>query len=318
MFRHAALWAGLMLAVVAPVSAQDDPRMQEAQAQFRIGQALYEARDFNGALAQFQRVHDMLEGHPRRYFVRFNIAACQEALFRYSAALASYQAYLAESPPDDSRRVEVQQAIQLITTQRTGTIAIQTNVANAEVWIDGYLVGAAPGDILAPIGQHAVELRAHGYGAERQQLTIAAQSRQSARFDLVATFSGLSPVFFFSSVGLTLASAVVASVFGLIALDQRGTLQSRATSSDPRERYQVTSAAIASMQQSALIADVMFSATAVLGVTTVILFFVTDWGSGTSGGSTMHSTSQSSLPSSLRLAPFASPTAAGLSLTGAF
>ena len=116
MLRRASLWVVfLTLFQAAPLHAQEnDPRMREAEAQFGIGESLYRARDFNGALAQFQRVFDMLEGHPRRYFVRFNVAACQEALFRYGEALASYQGYLAESPPNDERRREVQQAIQTL------------------------------------------------------------------------------------------------------------------------------------------------------------------------------------------------------------
>ncbi|MEI8258472.1 MAG: tetratricopeptide repeat protein [Deltaproteobacteria bacterium] len=52
----------------------DSPAMVEAREHRRRGRALLDAGNPNGAIAEFQRVYELLEGHPRRFMVLSNLA----------------------------------------------------------------------------------------------------------------------------------------------------------------------------------------------------------------------------------------------------
>src|SRR5690606_17791482 len=86
----------LATSVTAAAQAGGDPRMSEAERRFAEAEALYTRGDYTGALVEFQRIYDLLEGHERRYFVLYNMGRCQEQLFRYADALDSYHRYLRE------------------------------------------------------------------------------------------------------------------------------------------------------------------------------------------------------------------------------
>jgi tetratricopeptide (TPR) repeat protein len=306
--RGTLLVLSLALACAAATAhaQQDDPRMAEARARFDPAIAIFDQGDYAGALAEFERIHQLLEGHPRRFFVLYNIARCQEALFRYDAAIDTYERYLREGGAGTE---QAQDARERITTlgQRLATLIVESNVA-AEVWIDDHLVGNAPGSVRVTAGSHRVELRARGYAPARQPLQIAARTQETLRFSLDRVSAGLSPAFFLSGAGLTLVAAGVGTGFGVAALSERGTISSRLASSDPSQRFQVTQAQIAAMEQTAILADVFFGAALLFGVASTVLLFVTDWGGGDA----------SSASASVQLAPFASDHAAGLLLGGTF
>lgn len=108
-----------------------------------------------------------------------------------------------------------------------------------------------------------------------------------------------------TGAGLTVASLGVALGFAAAAIAEHGNLSSQL--SDSEDQFEVTQARIAAMEQNALIADVMFGAAGVLGIATVVLAFVTDWGSEPPPEA-----------ASLRVTPFGGATAAGLTLEGSF
>lgn len=298
--------AGTTVSAQAPAN---DPRMQEAERRFGEAEEIYQAGDFAGALAEFQLIYRLLEGHPRRFFVLYNVGRCQEQLFQYGDALESYRRYLAEGGDrtDPPVAAAARQKINEL-EQRLATVTIQTNAERAEVWVDGRQIGTAPGDVVVTGGQHTIELRARGYAPGRHDLQIAARTHDTISIDMDRVSAGISPVFFISGAALTVVAAAIGAGFGGTALADHDRLQSWINSMDPQLRFQVTQAQIDAVAQNALIADIFYGAAALFGVASIVLVFVTDWGGG--------SESAPSDQASFHVTPFASPTSAGLVLEG--
>ena len=278
-----------MLLTPLTLSAQDDPRWAEAERRFGVADGLFDAEDYEGALSEYQEVYDLLETHPRRFFALFNIGKCQEHLFRYDEALSSYQRFLTEGRAwaraqgqaleRDGEATQLLQALQA----RLATLQITANVDRAEVWVDNRLVGYAPGAVTVTGGRHVVELRASGRAPSQQDVQIAGRTEQALTFSLDETFSGLSPALFITAAGLTVGAAGVGFAFGGIALGEQSTIDSQLASDDPAERFRVTQARLDANAETALIADIFLATAGVLGIASVVLIFVTDWGGSGSG-----------------------------------
>jgi hypothetical protein len=310
--KRRAIASSLMLMLAAaPMAASaqldpNDPRSAEVRTRYDEAERIYEAGDFAGALAEFVRIYQLLEGHPRRFFVLYNIGRCQEQLFRYGDALTSYQRFLAEGGAAQPQAPAARQKIAALTA-RLATLTIQSNAA-AEVWIDGRHVGSAPGEVQVDGGTHTVELRASGYAPARADVTIAARTQETLNLTLDRSSSGINSGFFVAGAALTAIAAGIGIAFGAGALADHSTIQGRLASSDETERFQVTGAQIAAVEQAALLADIFFGVAAGLGVASIVLLFVTDWSDGAA---------PSAPPATaLRVTPFASDTAAGLVLEG--
>jgi hypothetical protein len=301
-----ALW---LAGVAATASAQldpNDPRSAEIRTRYAEAERIYEAGDFAGSLAEFDRIYELLDGNPRRFFVLYNIGRCQEQLFRYGDALTSYQRFLAEGGAAQPQAPAARQKIAELTA-RLATLTIQTNTA-AEVWVDGRHVGSAPGEVRVDGGSHTVEVRASGYAPARADVQIAARTQQALTLQLDRASSGINSGFFVAGAALTAIAAGIGIAFGAGALADQSTIQARLASSDEAERFQVTEAQIAAMEEAALFADIFYGAAAVLGVASIVLLFVTDWNDGAA---------PSPPPTTaFRVTPFASDTAAGLVLEG--
>ena len=136
----------------AEVEPERDPAMEEAVSRFRQGLALARAGNCEGAIAELQASVRIVE----RPNTLFNIARCQEELFRYDLAVAAYERYMAIAPADAPDREAVQATMRQL-RNLLGTIVIRSNVP-AAVWIGDRQVGEAPGEVLVPGGRHAVEL----------------------------------------------------------------------------------------------------------------------------------------------------------------
>ncbi len=296
----------------AALAAQDDPRWAEGQRRFAEAQELYEQGNYDGALSEFLEVYELLETHERRFFVLYNTGKCRERLFRYTEAIADYERFLAEGRvwarttgrPLEKER-EASDALTALRA-RIATFQITVNVDRAEVWVDGALVGHAPGDVLVSEGRHAVELRAAGHAPARQDVQIAARTTQPLSFTLEETLGALSPALFITAAGLTVVAAGIGLVFGSMALAEQSSIDGQLASTDPSERFRVTQARIDANAQTALLADIFFAAAGGLAIASVVLILLTDWGDDS--GDTASAT----------VAPWANADGAGLTLLGRF
>lgn len=276
----------------APVVADDeipsadeeveDPRLEEARERFLLGVALARAGNCEGALAELRASLELVE----RPNTLFNAARCYEELFRYDLAVQAYERYLAIASPNEEDRAAVEATMRSL-RNLLGTIVVRSNVP-AQVWIGDRVVGEAPGEVLVPGGRHALELRADGWLPTRREVEVAGRQRVEVELELeraevnvtnvenrnvqVTEEGGAPPAVFYTGVALTGVSAVLAATFGGRALAERG----RTEDLSPFDREGIARGNERA-RDSALLADVFFGITGALAVTTLVLFFLTDF-----------------------------------------
>lgn len=150
---------------------------QEAARRFEHGIKLYEEGDYALALAEFERVYELVPD----YRVLYNIGQMNMQLGRYARALRILREYVSrggdELPPD--RRGAVQADLRLLET-RTATLDLDVQPAGAEIWLDGVLVGRSPlaEPLVVDVGQRTVQVRVRGYVARTQTVTLAGGDRR--------------------------------------------------------------------------------------------------------------------------------------------
>ncbi|MCB9598365.1 MAG: PEGA domain-containing protein, partial [Sandaracinaceae bacterium] len=172
MFRFAMFAGALSLATMSTLGvahAQDD--REAARVQFEHGVGLYEAHDYEGALAAFQEAY-RLAPHPT---VRVNMANCYDRLDRPIEAIHHFERFLAESPnaPRAQRR-EVEAAVTALHA-RVGEVRLAVAPDGARITIDDNETRRAP--VLEPIlmttGEHTVVVAMDGYRTARETITVA-------------------------------------------------------------------------------------------------------------------------------------------------
>jgi hypothetical protein len=264
----------------APV---EDATNAEAKARFDRGLTLAKEGNCGAAVVELEASYALVA----RPNTLYNIAQCQEQLFRYDLAVGAYERFLREAPADDPDRTSVEGAMRTL-RNLLGTVDVASNT-EADVWLGDRIVGRAPGKVLVPGGSHALELRAVGWIPARKQVTVAGQQTVALTINLEKaeqTFQttvqnkyevtkiekdrGISPVFFFVGAGAAVACGVAGTIFGLGAQAKKN----EAEDVDPRlsrESY------VSSIENKAMTADIFFISAGVLAAGSVVLFFLTDW-----------------------------------------
>lgn len=255
-----------LLAMAGLARAQELP--PEAQRQIAQGEALFEADNYEAAIAEFQAAYAILDGHPARYFLLWNIGQCNERLFRYDRALQLYRRYLAEGGPEAEDRATVEATMRAL-EGLLGTIHISTNVARAELWVDDLMVGEAPGDVLLTGGRHTLELRAPGHLPARREIQITARGSldEFILLEVIPDDTRIDPAWSVLSGVLALASAGVGTGFWVYAQDQWNATRGVDLGDGAQER----------IDQAALTGDVLFGTAGLFAVTAVVLGFFTRW-----------------------------------------
>lgn len=249
--------------------AEETAAILEARQHYAQGEALFEAENYEGALAELQRAAELLEGHPSELGILYNIGQCYERLFRYDRALDYYRRYL-EGAGEDAEDAEEVRVVMAALERLLATIRVTTNVEHAEVWVDERLVGEAPGDVLVPGGRHTLELRAPGYLPARREVQVAARGLLDAEIPLEAVpeQAGLDPVWFWTNAGVAVALAAVGTGFGIHAVDLHSSAGGIDLDGDRQAR----------IDEAALTADVLFGGAVLFGATAIVLALLTQWG----------------------------------------
>lgn len=251
---------------------------KEAKERVNRAEKLYEAGNYDAALTEFQRAYETMLGHPARPYVLYNIARCQERLYRYDAAIASYKEYLNIAGPGESDRPKVEATIESL-EGFLGTISLAVSakkdaaIQSYEVWVDGHLVGENIKQFLIPGGTHQVEIRAEGFEGASQEVQVPARDQRSVTFTLAPLakeYHGISRTYFYTAAGLTVAAAATGTAFGLVTVSKRRDI-------DQKEPEAVTDDDVDGLKRSALYADIFFISAGVLATSATILAFLTDW-----------------------------------------
>lgn len=183
MFRFTIAAGALALGLLTTLSvahAQQD--RENARIQFERGVGLYEAHDYEGALAAFQEAY-RLAPHPT---VRVNMANCYEHLDRPIEAIHHFERFLAESPnAPRQQRSEVEDALERL-RQDVGEVRLHVAPDGATVTIDDAETRRAP--ILEPVrmttGTHSIVVRMDGFRTHRQTIEVAGGSTQTVDVQL--------------------------------------------------------------------------------------------------------------------------------------
>jgi hypothetical protein len=167
-------------------TAGDASAKQEAARRFEHAIKLYEDADYTLALAEFERVYELVPD----YRVLYNIGQVSMQLGRYARAFRTLKEYVArggsELSPDRAAAVQADLA------QLSGKIArlsVQVEQAGAQVSIDGVVVGRSPlaEPLVVDVGEHRVQVDLSGYVTQSQTFTLAGADRRDAAFTLQPT-----------------------------------------------------------------------------------------------------------------------------------
>jgi hypothetical protein len=270
-------------AATAEPAEEESPSYREALERFEGAQQLFESGDYRAALAEFQRIYELLDGHPRRYFVLFNLGRSYEELHRYDRAIELYRRYLDEGGAAAEDRADVEASLRAL-ERLLGSVAITLRGAErAEVWLEDWQIGDAPGEIRIPGGQHVLEIRAPGFEVVRREIEVAARARIEVEVEMLALsdFRGVSPALFVTSSALAVVAVAIGAGLGGTALSLHDDAVQCADRPgcvlDPMQRRREIS-------DLALGADVTFGIAGLFAITSVVLLFVTDWGGAPAAG----------------------------------
>jgi hypothetical protein len=159
-----------------------------ARAKLRDGAERFERGDYVGALAVFEEAQSIFNS-PK---IHYNIAMAYEKLGRNGPAFTAYEKFLRlarDSKPEHvahSRR-ELERL-----AKHLALVRLVSDVADAEVIVDGLLVGKTPLPSRLPVetGPHDIEIRTADGGTRTQQFTAVAGETMELRLDLGPTGAG--------------------------------------------------------------------------------------------------------------------------------
>ncbi len=180
----AALICGLALSASPALAQPTRAQLSEAEARFQRGGELYNVRNFEGALVEFQRAYELTQHEGLLY----NLARCYLSLGRYPEAARSIERYLAEARDlPAERRAEVEQML-AETRSFIARIDLTVEPSNARVTLtlDGDALassGGAAGLAVSP-GRHTLEARAEGWETARESVVVASGDRRAVRLVL--------------------------------------------------------------------------------------------------------------------------------------
>jgi len=167
----------------APPAKPGEAAKQEAARRFEHAIKLYEDADYAVALAEFERVYELMPD----YRVLYNIGQVNIQLGRYARAFRTLKEYTArgasEIPPD--RRAAVQADLEQL-SGRVARISVAVDQPGAEVSIDGTLVGKAPlvEPLVVDVGERTLRVSLAGYAPQTRSITLAGGDSRDSSFVL--------------------------------------------------------------------------------------------------------------------------------------
>ena len=162
-----------------PTPGHTEGAKDRAAALMKDAARAYQGRDYGTALTRFQEAYAVFPS-PR---ILFNLGQSYEQLGRYVEATESFQRFLASDDHAPGRaRAEAQRSLEAM-RDRVARVEVVSNVAGAEVSIDGQPHGMTPlpRAVVVAVGSHQVSVRKAG--AEPFDRRIDAVGGTMARVD---------------------------------------------------------------------------------------------------------------------------------------
>jgi tetratricopeptide (TPR) repeat protein len=276
----------LVTASVFSSTADAKPnRKQEASQRFQKGVELYSAGDVRAALIEFRRAYKLMP----TYKLLYNMGQAAAELKDYVEAYEYYAQYLDDGRGklDKERRQEVDATLDQLEGY-LATIEIDVSVDDAEVTIDGVVVGISPIDepILVSAGRRKIVVTRRGHSPWERKLDLAGRDDEVVEVDLISLTADRPPdrdpiveTRYRRNTGRSTAFWTSATVTALVAL---GTGYSAYRTQETRNRYELELAKVPNeaatiervgedLRQLALITDVGLGLTAIGVISTVLL-----------------------------------------------
>jgi tetratricopeptide (TPR) repeat protein len=267
----------------------------EARERFQRGVALYREGSFDAALAEFRRAYEIAPN----YRILYNLAQVQVERHDSVAALTLFGQYLQQGGTEieAERRAQVERDMQSL-RGRVADLSIESNVAGAQLTIDGVESGTLPlaGPIQVNSGVRQIAIAKPGFQSISRSVTIAGAQPLKQTFTLqpldartaeaiAAPASaenktskqshGLPTPFWISAIatGVFTGAAVT---FGVVSLNKNQKLDDQLNHypTDP----QAIDDARSSLKTSAVLTDV-FTGAAIVGAAATVYFALTGSGS---------------------------------------
>jgi hypothetical protein len=194
--RRATQWfvfAIALLATTGQASAgePDGKARSEAKELFSRGLHMFENGDHAGALAEFERAHELA---PSRLLL-YHIALVYMSMGKPVEAVESFDEVLSDPGPLKPEYIARAREAKEEQQGHIGQLDVKVNVPAAIV-IDGSKAGEAPLQAPLPVaaGEHIVAVAAPGHVPARQSITVAGQGRADLVFELQPTEAKLAHV----------------------------------------------------------------------------------------------------------------------------
>jgi len=303
----------------------EDPKRAEARKAYAEGEAKFAAGDYQAAYAAYKTANEAVPAPMTLY----KMALSLDKLDRAADALPAYTAFLSSSPPAsmDAKVVDAQARVADLKAKAPVVIKVTSEPAGASVALDGApQQGVTPVDLKTTPGHHVVRVTAPEYDAFEKALDLQAGAADSAvQAMLVKTPPPEPPpppapplpvaaaqppsdlpqehrsnTAAYVVLGVAGAGAIVGTIFGVKALQDKSDFDDGTTTTDKAD----------SVEKNALIADMAFGAAITLGVTGTVLLLT--------NGSNAERASVTSRPRAFDLVPVFSPQRAGAAATFRF
>ncbi len=177
----AAAVTGLALLLV-PAAASAQPA--EAGAAFERGVGFFRDGDYTAAMVEFKKAYEL----DPNWRVLYNLGQTSKELREYSAALTSFERYLAEGGDqiDADRKKKVEGWISEL-KGKVATLNLKIAVEGADVTIDDIAVGKTPLDkpLVVNAGRRKVSVTKSGYAPLNRFVDVAGTEQKSLELELV-------------------------------------------------------------------------------------------------------------------------------------
>ncbi len=278
------LWLVVILGITAAAPALAESGVQAlARRHYEEGQALFRARSYSAALAEFRAAHNAAP-HP---VTLKGQAECLERIGRIREAVELFEQYIRAMPTAsdaDSVRRRIARH-----RRRPGRLRVISTPPGAMVTIDGgSLNPRTPFEIDVSPGRHAVAVQLEGYQVVLEEFDMVFASGYTIQANLVPIGDGQAgtpgyptesgqwrvTTSVWAMIGVAGAGLITGIVTGSLALSNQGDFDDRVTGGVTGENRAELEELGDGGQTKALVADISFGIAGAAAITGLILFFV--------------------------------------------
>lgn len=144
------------------VFAQDDSKKEDAKKHFELGKAYYKQSEYNKAIDEFQKAYSL---YPHSVIL-YNIAQAYEKEGNIPMALRFFREYLRASPNAEDKSIiliSIQNLEKKLQEKGIQQVGIYSTPSEAEVAINGKVIGKTPFAIELKPGKYTLSLTKKGY-----------------------------------------------------------------------------------------------------------------------------------------------------------